>query len=83
MKISIVIPTRNRPKFLRKTLKYLSKNNFFFTEVIIVDSSDNPLSIKYENYPEIQNKIKIFNSAPSISIQRNIGLRKLIKILYM
>ena len=29
MKISIVIPTRNRPKLLKKTLENLSKNNFF------------------------------------------------------
>ena len=35
-----------------------------------------PFNKDYENYPEIQNKIKIFNSTPSISIQRNIGLRK-------
>ena len=76
MKISIVIPTRNRPKFLKKTLNNLSKNNFFFNEIIIVDSSDNRFSFKKSDFPKIKKKIKFYKSMPSISLQRNLGLKK-------
>ena len=76
MKISIVIPTRNRPKFLENTLNNLSKNNFFFNEIIIIDASDNNFTFKKNNFPKIEKKIKFFKSKPSISIQRNLGLEK-------
>ena len=77
MKISVVIPTRNRPKFLKKTLTNLSKNNFFFQEIIIVDSSEKIFSLKKGDFPNIRKKIKIYKSKPSISNQRNIGLQKM------
>ena len=76
MKISIVIPTRNRPKFLKKTLNNLSKNNFFFNEIIIVDASDKSLLFEKNNFPKIKKKIKFYKSIPSISFQRNLGLKK-------
>ena len=80
LNISVVIPTRNRYQKLIKTINYLSKNSFFFREIIIVDSSDKKakdvkrLKNKYKNL-----KIKIFQSKPSISLQRNIGLNKVKK----
>ena len=40
LKLTIVIPTRNRLALLTKTLVSLKKNDFFFREVIIVDSYD-------------------------------------------
>lgn len=76
MKISIVIPTRNRPNFLKKTLNNLSKNEFFFNEIIIVDSSDNDYLFKKRNLPKIRKKIKFYKSLPSISLQRNLGFQK-------
>ena len=76
MKISVIIPTKNRQNLLKKTLRNLSKNNFFFDEIIIIDSSDNPFSIKPKEFKKIKHKIKIYKSIPSISIQRNMGLRK-------
>tara|TARA_B100001175_G_C19403102_1_gene587300 strand:+ start:107 stop:1015 length:909 start_codon:yes stop_codon:yes gene_type:complete len=79
MKISIIIPTRNRPKLLKKTLNNLSKNNFFFMEIIVVDSSNNNAFLDIKNFPFLRNKIKIYKSKPSISIQRNIGLKKVNK----
>ena len=74
--LSIVIPTRNRSKMLSKTLNYLSLNKFFFKEIIIVDSSDEAEKNKVnllKNFKKLN--IKIFNSKPSISLQRNIGLK--------
>ena len=80
LNISIIIPTRNRYQKLINTINYLSKNSFFFREIIIVDSSDKnkkdikKIKNKYKNL-----KIKIFYSKPSISLQRNIGLNKVKK----
>ena len=80
LNVSIIIPTRNRYNKLIKTISYLSKNSFFFKELIIVDSSENKK--EYKKYLESKFKnlnLKIFNSNPSISLQRNLGLRKVNK----
>ncbi len=80
LNLSIVIPTRNRTIEIKKTLEYLSKSSFFFKEIIIVDSSDlkNRLSKKVLNkYNKIN--VKLIFSKPSISLQRNIGLKKVNK----
>ena len=80
LNVSIIIPTRNRYNKLINTISYLSKNSFFFKELIIVDSSENKK--EYKKYLESKFKnlnLKIFNSSPSISLQRNIGLRRVNK----
>ncbi len=41
MKLSIIIPTKDRPYKILKILKILKLNKFFFNEIIIVDSSSN------------------------------------------
>ena len=76
LNLSIVIPTRNRAKMLNKTLKYLSENKFFFKEIIIVDSSDEIQKVQVKSLKNFNKlNIKIFDSKPSISLQRNIGLK--------
>ena len=80
LNLSIVIPTRNRVDMLNKTLKHLSVNRFFFKEIVIVDSSDKiqKTEIKLlKNFNKLN--IKIFDSKPSISLQRNIGLKHVSK----
>ena len=80
LNVSIIIPTRNRYNKLIKTISYLSKNSFFFKELIIVDSSEKKKKYKKYLKSKFRNlKIKIFNSNPSISLQRNIGLKKVKK----
>ena len=77
LNITIIIPTRNRYHKLIKTISYLSKNSFFFKELIIVDSSDNEKIYKKHLKNKFKNlNLKVFYSKPSISLQRNIGLRK-------
>jgi len=74
-KTSLIIPTHNRPNFLRQTLKRLLRLNIFFSEIIVVDSSD----CKYtKNIKAIctKYKAKLFSSQASTSLQRNIGLNK-------
>ena len=78
--LSIVIPTRNRSTMLIETIKELSKNKFFFKEIIVVDSSNKFHKLKIRKYKNINRiKVRFFNSKPSISLQRNIGLNKIIK----
>ena len=82
LNITVIIPTRNRYHKLIKTISYLSKNSFFFKELIIVDSSDNEkIYIKHLKNKFKNLNLKIFYSKPSISLQRNIGLRKVKKKL--
>ena len=70
----IIIPTRNRIKKLIKTLNFLKKNFFFFKKLIIVDSSDINFKNKIKNRIKKYNlDIKLINSVPSTSIQRNLG----------
>jgi len=78
--LTIVIPTRNRSTILLKTLHVLKKNNFFFKEIIIVDSSDefHKNKIKKSNITKKLN-ITFLNSKPSAALQRNVGLQNLKK----
>ena len=78
MKLSIIIPTKDRTKEIKSTINFLSNNVFFFNELIIIDSSkkNNDLKcyIKKFNF-----RIKYYYSKPSISLQRNIGIKNLDK----
>jgi len=81
IKISIIIPTKDRPKFLSKTLFFLKKNRNFFNEVVVVDSSKKENFKKNTNYIRNLNlKIKHIVSSPSTSLQRNLGLKKISKL---
>ena len=75
---SLIIPTRNRVKYLKKTLNQLNKNEIEFSEIIVIDSSD---AIFEKEIDEIKNffKIKLFKSNPSTYLQRNIGLDRMSK----
>lgn len=78
--LSIIIPTKDRYKFLHNSLITLSKNSKFFKEVLIIDSSNKKIKLLNKNLVKnFKYKIKIFDSKPSISIQRNIGLRHVCK----
>jgi glycosyltransferase involved in cell wall biosynthesis len=74
-KTSLIIPTHNRPRFLGKTLKRLLGLNLLFSEIIVVDSSND----KYKNKIKVlckKYKAKLFDSQASTSLQRNVGLKK-------
>ena len=75
---SLVIPTRNRPDYLKNTLDQIKKHKVEFLEILVIDSSD----IVYEE--QITEIIKIyktkhFHSQPSTSLQRNIGIENISK----
>ena len=77
MRLSIIIPTKDRPKKLLRLIQKLKKYKFFFNEIIIVDSSDK-INNKYikKKLTLIDPTIKLVNSKPSISYQRNLGIKK-------
>ena len=78
--LDILIPTRNRSDMLYNTIKELKKNSFFFKEIIVVDSSNKFHKSKIKKFKnKMIFKIKLYDAKPSISLQRNIGLDKVIK----
>ena len=80
LNLTIVIPTRNRLRLLSKTLEHLEKNSFFFKDIIVVDSSDIKEKKKLYKLKKFFNiKIRILNSLPGISKQRNKGLKNVKK----
>ena len=71
---SLIIPTFNRPVFLRRTLKQLKLFDYNFQEIIVVDSS-NAINRKIvENICFIYSA-KYFHTKPSVAFQRNYGLK--------
>jgi len=76
IKISAVIATRNRKYSLYRTLRALSNQTCKLQEVIIVDSSDEKLDVAELLNTFSYLNIKYMTSAPSVCLQRNIGIRK-------
>lgn len=71
---SLIIPTRNRKKSLHNTLNQLKKNNIKFQEILIIDSSEN-IDDKFVKKISYNSSVKFYKSAPSTSLQRNLGLK--------
>lgn len=71
MKVSVVIPTRNRLKDLTKLIDCLVSQTFQPFEVLIVDASDIPLT---KHDLPVYAPIKLIQSIPSVCIQRNKGM---------
>ncbi len=81
LKLSIIIPTKNRFQNIKKILFFIISKKFFFNEIIIIDSSDNEDKNKvYKICSAYKKKYKIkillFYSRPSTSEQRNLGIFK-------
>ena len=72
---SLIIPTRNRPEYLKKTLDQINIQKINFQEIIVVDSSDGEYKKKIIELVKLYD-VKLFNSKPSTSVQRNIGIKK-------
>lgn len=72
---SLIIPTRNRSDKIIFLLNQIIKKKINFKEIIIVDSSDKHHKNKINLYIK-KKKIKLFNTFPSTTHQRNVGLKK-------
>ena len=80
MRLSIIIPTKDRPYKVKRLLNQLYNNKFFFNEILIVDSSNlNNKKKLIFMIKQTELNIKLINSRPSISLQRNKGLKNMKK----
>lgn len=75
MDISAVIPTRNRKETLFRLLNSLDRQEYRLKEVVIIDSSDDPLSGSFfaTKFPRLP--IVYRTSKPSVCLQRNLGIQ--------
>jgi glycosyltransferase involved in cell wall biosynthesis len=74
IKISVVIPTCNRPQCLKRCLKSISEQKRLPDEVIIVDSSDEVQDSAALNKEFERLAIKCIHSSRSVCKQRNEGI---------
>jgi len=74
-KTTLIIPTKDRSLQLIDLIKKILNLKLHFNEIIIIDSSN---KIHKNNIIKFLKgkKIKFFNSRPSTTYQRNIGLKK-------
>ena len=77
-KTSLIIPTKDRATKLISLLIFLKKNRINFNQIIIVDSSRIYQKEKIKKFLKNNylKKIEFFESHPSSSFQRNLGLKK-------
>jgi len=73
---SLVIPTRNRFKFISKVLKQLFDLKISFNEIIVIDSSNLNQKKLITDLKKKYN-IRLLHSKPSSSLQRNIGIKNM------
>jgi GT2 family glycosyltransferase len=79
IKISVVIPTFNRPSTIGKAVENILKNTVRPDEIIVVDQSPNDLTYKaLLPFIEAGNLIYIKESFPSLSKAKNLGWKKAI-----
>jgi glycosyltransferase involved in cell wall biosynthesis len=76
MKISVVIPTRNRPHYMSRVLTTLQQQIRKAEEIIVIDSSDQMeyrqgLKEQFSSLP-----ISWIQAPASVCLQRNIGIRE-------
>ena len=77
--VSIVIPTFNRPHFLRRALKSIVNQSYPNWECIVIDDNSNPACITYvSDFLNSDPRIFLFRNALSLhaSRSRNLGVSK-------
>jgi len=69
--ISIIIPTKNRPKLLERAVNSILEQNYEDWELFIINDSENKISINFSD-PRIQ--IAYNNNKPGANGARNTGI---------
>ncbi len=75
IKVSVIIPTYNREKYLNRCISSVLKQTYSVDEVILINnnSNDNTINLVKREYPYI----KIYNEKKrGVSSARNLGIRK-------
>ena len=73
-RLAFVVATKDRPDDLRTMLLSLLEQSHRPDQIVIVDSSADPVSAVTQAFPELDIKY-IHHTPPSASAQRNIGIR--------
>lgn len=73
-KLAFVVATKDRPDDLRKMLQSLFEQSHRSDQIVIVDSSADPVGAVTKKFPELNIKY-IHHIPPSASAQRNIGIQ--------
>lgn len=77
-KLGIIIPTKDRPDDLIRALQSISKQDYHPARVVIVDGGTTPVKDVVDNFRDFTAEyLRIF--PPSLTVQRNAGIRHLIK----
>lgn len=76
MKVSVIIPTRNRLDSLCRLLISLAGQSYPLHEVIVIDASDSPVDpvMLRSQWPALN--IRYLTSQPSVCAQRNLGIQQ-------
>ncbi len=75
-KTSLIIPTKNRSSQIIQLIKRLNNLNLNFSDLLVIDSSDDLHSDKISLECKTRN-IKYFKTKSSTSYQRNFGMNKM------
>lgn len=75
MKISVIIPTYNREKFIGRAIKSVKNQTYKIDEIIVIDNNSDDNTIKL--IKKYHNDIKIFKeNKKGVSYARNYGILK-------
>src|SRR5262245_59486804 len=74
--ISVVIPTRNRPASLARTVAALRAQTCPPDELIIVDASDSPVEPDAASDPTVSFPVLRLRTPPGVCHQRNVGIQR-------
>lgn len=74
--VSVVIPTRNRPRSLARALRALSRQTRPPDEVVVVDASDRPSGEEALRRKHAGLSLTVLTSEPGVCAQRNAGIRR-------
>lgn len=77
MKIAFITPTKDRPDDIRKMLNSYMVQTRRPGQVVIVDSSAEPVSDVVDEFPELKIDYKCLTEKPSAAGQRNGGIELL------
>lgn len=73
--ISVIICTRNRLDDFRATLASLMQQKRLPDELVVIDSSDTRVLEEYLNSVKLEMPVNYIQSAPGLTLQRNIGVK--------
>lgn len=77
-KLGIIIPTKDRPDDLIRALKSIAGQEYHPDRVVVVDGGTAPIKDIVDNFRDFKAEyLRIF--PPSLTVQRNAGIRHLIK----